>query len=408
MAKGKQGWMALVRLGIGLLVLLFVVRTVPWVDQLHWTDAAGVATTVEGEIEGDWKAETVVFRLGDEASVPDALPETFQAALSAGEPITVARAAPVLEGEVTLGSFAWDPGMPTAFSGMDRGLLLQATLMLLASFLVVVTRWWRLLAISGCPTSWFNALRLTFIGMFFNLVVPGLTGGDVIKAVVVASENPQRRTAAMVSVIVDRILGMGSLALIAGVVILASGSAFAELRLGIFGLLLAGLVGTLIYANPGLRKKISDSKLIDRLPLASKLRKIDDAAMVYLRHPIELTVAVLLSLANHAVIILAVFFLGLAIGVDREVVTLVDYFVIVPVANIVSSIPLAPGGWGVGEYIYGSLFEIVGAAATLGVAVSIVFRLIQLGFGLVGGLFLLLPGAREAVRQAEADVQTGS
>ena len=77
------------------------------------------------------------------------------------------------------------------FTGIDRTRLIQATLMLLFSFLIVVTRWWRLLAVSGCPTTWWNALRLTFIGMFFNLVVPGLTGGDVIKAVVDGLESQE-------------------------------------------------------------------------------------------------------------------------------------------------------------------------------------------------------------------------
>ena len=33
------------------------------------------------------------------------------------------------------------------------------------------------------PTPYVTVMRLTMLGMFFNLVVPGLTGGDIVKVV---------------------------------------------------------------------------------------------------------------------------------------------------------------------------------------------------------------------------------
>ena len=44
----------------------------------------------------------------------------------------------------------------------------------------------RYLRAIGVRLSFWNAHRLTFIGFFFNNVVPGATGGDVVKAVYVA------------------------------------------------------------------------------------------------------------------------------------------------------------------------------------------------------------------------------
>ena len=75
-----------------------------------------------------------------------------------------------------------------------------------------------------------------------------------------------------------------------------------------------------------------------------------------------------------------------------------EWFVLVPVANIVSSVPLAPGGWGLGEAAFKVLFEMIRANGALGVAVSVLFRLIQLSFGLIGGVFLLLPGHKVDIR----------
>lgn len=399
---GKRRLFAFLRVALGLAVLAFVARSLPWRDQLAWKDPAGAEQSALGTIEGDWKADEVRFRPAPEAVAPAELEPDARARWGSGEPLVLRRG----ESWGGLGAIDWKPGMPRAFASMESLWLVRAVGLFLLSFLVVVTRWWRLLALAGCPTSWFNALRLTFLGMFFNLVVPGLTGGDVIKAVIVARENPRRRADALVSVVVDRILGMGSLALIAAAVILVSGDAFRELRLPLFGLLAAGLVGVLLYASPHVRRGLGLSKLVDRLPLGDKLRSLDRAALVYLGHPLELSVAVLLSLFNHAVIIFGVQCLGHAVGVDAQAVGLRDYFVVVPVANIVSALPLAPGGWGLGEAAYGVLFKMIGASATLGVAISVVFRLIQLGFGLVGGLFLLLPGAKDAVRRAEAEAES--
>jgi uncharacterized membrane protein YbhN (UPF0104 family) len=217
----------------------------------------------------------------------------------------------------------------------------------------VITRWWRLLALASCPTSWFNALRLSFIGTFFNLVVPGLTGGDVIKAILVARENPRHRPDALVSVVVDRVLGVIALAVLAAGVIVVAGEDFRVLRLPLIGFLALGVVAVVAYVSPRLRGKLPLGKLVDRLPFGDKLRALDRAALVYLQHPVEMTVAFALSFLNHVVIVIAVACLGRAAGVDPETVGLREYLVVVPVANIISSLPLAPGGWGVGEAAYG-------------------------------------------------------
>jgi len=398
-SRGNKGLMVFVRVAVGLLVLAFVAYKVPWRDQLVW-QAGDVSVTVPGTIEGDWKAEAIRFLPDRGTPAPAEWPESARRSWSEGRSLPLSREDTVFGG----GRVKWEPGMPRAFSGMDSGPFVKAVLLFLFSFLIVVTRWWRLLAVAGCVTSWFNALRLTFLGMFFNLVMPGLTGGDVIKAVIVARENPERRADALVSVVVDRMLGMASLATVAAVVIVAVGSGFAELRVWVLGLLALGLVGLAVYASPAVRRRLPLTRLVDRLPLGDKLRKLDRAALTYLRHPLELSIAVALSLFNHVVIIVGVLHLGRAIGVDPAAVGLADYFIVVPVANIVSAVPVLPGGWGVGEAMYGGLFKTIGADPTLGVAVSILFRLTQLGFGLVGGLFLLVPGAQAAVREAEASV----
>jgi len=398
-ARSRKLW-TVVRLAAAAAILAFVGSNLPWRDQLVWIDAAGASHAVQGRIaSGDWTSDSITFRLTEASELPAAFPDRpWRDALKAplvGEAFPVER---VRSGEGGSG-YDWKPSMPRVFGGMQPQGLAGAFGLFLLGMVVVITRWWRLLSLAGCPTSWFNACRLTFLGMFFNLVVPGLTGGDLVKGVVVAKENPGRRADALVSVAVDRLLGLGVLALIGVVVVLLAGDSFQELRLPLVGLIVFGCLGAALYANKKLRRRLGLSALVDRLPFGDKLRSLDRAALLYLRQPFEMAVAVVLSVLNHLLIILGVCEIGRAFGVSEEMVSLVDFLVLVPVANIVSALPLAPGGWGLGEATFQVLFEMVGASGALGVAISVTFRLCQLVLGLIGGVFLLLPGGKVALRE---------
>ena len=379
----------------GLAILLFVARELPWTDSLSFQDAEGATHAVEGTIEGEWQDDRVRFHVEDDA-VLAGFPDELRRSAADGT-VEVERGA-----RADGSSFDWKPGMPRAFGDLERTGLIEALGFFLLGQVIAVTRWWRLLALAECRTSWFNAMRLTLLGMFFNIVVPGLTGGDVVRAAIVVRENPAHRADAFVSVIVDRLLGLGTLAILAAVVIFVSGDTFDDLRRPLIWSGVAAAVLFVLYTQKTLRKKLGLSWVVDRVPLGSKLRSLDRAAFVYLRHPFELAFAFVLSAANHFAVVLGVFCLGLAFGVPRAEVGLGEYLVLVPVANIVSALPLAPGGWGLGEFVYKELFEMIDANATMGVAISVTFRLCQLAIGLLGGVFLLLPGAKPSLDPLEA------
>ncbi len=404
-APSTRRLLALLRVGLALLILGWVGQNLPWSDELSFRDESGQEHVASGRIEGDWKQDLVRFFPEDPAVIDARWPLGAREPLARGEPILAKRRA-----EQDPSGFDWHPGMPRAFRDMDVSRLLLAQGLFLAAVLTIVTRWWRLLALAGCPTSWWNALRLTFLGLFFNNVLPGATGGDVVKGVVVAKENPGRGAEALVTVLVDRVFGMIALALVALVVILVEPflrgegvSAFVDLRASLLWGLGVCALGLALYANKPFRRRTGLSALVDRLPLAEKLRSLDRAALSYLKQPGQVAIAFVFSFVNHALVTLGVFVLGGALGVPRGAVSLTDYFVLVPVANLISAVPLAPGGWGVGELAFQGLFRMIHASPAMGVAVSVTFRLSQLTIGLLGGLFMLFPHSRSEVREARED-----
>ncbi len=387
----------LLKLALAIALLAFVGTLVPWTDVLL-VQRGESTLEVPGEIDGDWKQDAIRFRVSEDFE-DSGLDAAAREALAPGTVVAVRRGDEAAPLAGTLGAeLDWRPGMPRVFRELDpRGLAIALGLFFCA-IATVVTRWWRLLAIADCGTTWFNALRLTFLGLFFNIVFPGLTGGDVVKAVLVVRENPSRRADALMSVIVDRLIGLLALALLAGVMLLFLGDEFAQLRVPVAVFLGVGIVGGIVYSHNGLRRRVGFDRILARLPMGERVRKLDEAFLVYSRRPGELALAAGLSIVNHLCFASAVFALGRAFG---DVQPFSNYLAIVPVANIVSSIPIAPGGWGVGEAMYRSLFLLVGADPTVGVAVSITQRLCVMVVGLLGGSFLLLPGGRVRLEEIQ-------
>src|SRR6185295_11301708 len=270
---------------------------------------------------------------------------------------------------------------------------------ILAGAMIAITRWWRLLAVAGCATRWASAFRLSFLGLFFNVVLPaGITGGDVIKAVLVVREHPERRADAFVTVVVDRALGLLVLMALASIVVLVSGDRFAELKLPVAGAFLAALAGIFVLLHQGTRRALGLSKILERMPQQARLRSIERALRFYSERPLEILIAILLSGVNHLLIAASVYVLGHAFG---DQLSYLEYLGISAIANTISSVPITPAGWGVGEWAFGSLFHVLGSPSTLGVAVSVAYRLLTAVPGLVGGVFLLLPGGKSVRREIE-------
>ena len=377
------------------LVLVLVARTVPWRDSLTWS-AGGTEATLAGRIEGDWSADRVDFVVTPEAAGRADLPAGLRERLAAGERSGEGTRLALERG----GELAWMPGMPRVFGGLEASALGFAALLLAGGIVFTSTRWWRLLRAAECPTTWWTALRLNVLGFFFNIVIPGLTGGDVIKAVLAAKEHPERKAAAVVSILVDRLLGLYVLALMAAVVVVRLWDQMVEIRWPVVLGVAAGFAGTLVYLSGGLRRALHFDRLIGRLPGGDKLKALDDAVLIYSKHPADVVWALLFSIGNHVCVFGAIFLLARSFGAHD--LSPFEGFAVVSIGNIVSSVPIAPGGWGVGEAVYGYLFDMLGSSRTLGLATSITFRLALMAIGLLGGLMLLLPGGREALEGAQA------
>jgi len=214
----------------------------------------------------------------------------------------------------------------------------------------------------------------------------------------VVRENPQRRADALVTVIVDRGLGLVVLAGLATLVVLTTGDKFHELRWPVVLCFIAMVVGIALFVHPLPRRALGISRLLERVPQREKLKSIERALHEYANHPLEMLFAVLFSIVNHCGIAGAIWAIGRAFGAE---LSFSEYLGVIAIANTVSSLPIAPSGLGVGEVLIGYLFHLLGSTQTLGVAVSVTYRLLTVALNLSGGIFLLLPGGKEVRAEIE-------
>jgi uncharacterized protein (TIRG00374 family) len=260
---------------------------------------------------------------------------------------------------------------------------------------IAAIRWRRFLQIVNCEAGIVNTMRLSFIGMFFNLVVPGLTGGDAVRAIMLAREYPQIRVAAMTTVFVDRLFGLASLVVMALIAIALINTPLTEIATPLMLLTLFSSLGLVLYSSAKARGIMRLGRLLDRLSFAETIRSADRAILPIIRSPYELSLALALSFAGHIAAIMGIVLIGNGFGIDLAVI---QYFVVVPIASLISTLPLTPGGWGLGEAAFHTLFEMINQPGSMGVAVSVTYRILLVALGMIGGLWLVVSNRKDTIK----------
>ncbi|MCK4600900.1 MAG: flippase-like domain-containing protein, partial [Phycisphaerae bacterium] len=251
--------------------------------------------------------------------------------------------------------------------------------------------------------------RLTFLGLFFNAVVPGTVGGDLVKAYYVSKHTP-RKAAALVSTFVDRMMGLTELTLLAAVMIVVVWAAgletFEKIRLPAISIVVVIFVVALVLTfllSKRFRRLLHLQKLYQRLPIAKHIAAAGHAANLYRRRLRYLAQAVLMTFGAHVFWVGAIAFIGASLGLQ---IPWYSYFVYIPLIYILGAVPLTPGGVGLIEKFYVVFFVAAAVGASEVLALALLARLLPMFWGLPGAVVAVtgprLPKA-EAIK-AELDL----
>ena len=254
-------------------------------------------------------------------------------------------------------------------------------------------RWYLLVRALGMRFRMQDAFRLGFLGYLFNFVSVGSVGGDLFKAVFLAREQPGRRTEAVATVIVDRVIGMFSLFLLASTGILLTGAMgegnSIQVQTIARATLLATAIGSAVVALLLVPAATGPKMLglVGAVPKVGKvLSSLVSAARVYRDKLPVLLAGCAISLTTHALFTLAVY--CIACGLPGAHPPLATHFVIVPMGMAAGGLPLPLGALGAMEYVLDYLYRKV-SASNQGLVVALGYRLVTVVIAMVGaGIYL--------------------
>jgi len=261
------------------------------------------------------------------------------------------------------------------------------------SLVIGVERWRHFLKSQNISIPFFQAFQLSLIGVFFNFAMPGGVGGDLIKGYYITRTSPNAKVAAAVTVLLDRLIGLLAMSLIALVVMLFKWDMVREQRelMFIFILVLGVTGGSMLIWTLIFSRRLYNlgwiEKILKLLPRSHTLLRTYNSVADY-RHTKQVFFSTLfLSFAAQMAAIGFFVFAGRALGYD---VPASIYFVVIPIAFMVQSIPLSPGGIGVGQTASFFLFNLMQPdSGSVGTLTTTAHQISLFLFGLVGAYFYL-------------------
>jgi uncharacterized membrane protein YbhN (UPF0104 family) len=253
----------------------------------------------------------------------------------------------------------------------------------LAGQVMSAYRWQLLAAIVKIHGPFREFLSYYFIGMFTNLFVPGLVGGDAARALYLGRRH-DKVGEAVASVLADRGLGLLALFWLA---------AFAAIFLN-YAPLPASVVNPTIVAGSLAMVGFVGFPILGRLlPLMPRpIRRAVGFVAPFLHRPAATLPAVALSLILQVSLAVCQFVLARGLGLSFP---LTLFLLCVPITNVVASLPVTLNGLGVRESAYLLLFGMAGMSKDDAIALGLLWFATTMAGGLTGAIaFATVPAPK--------------
>ena len=292
--------------------------------------------------------------------------------------------------------------------GLNLWVFAAALGIYIVSQLIFVARWFLLLRTQLIEISFWSALKLHFLGLFYNNCLPGSVGGDLLRAWYVTKHTDKKVEAAL-SVFIDRAVGLS------GMLIMASSSYFFipdrsrseqyESQPIEISLIQRAIEYKWIFIGIGITLVILAAIFIanvrGRMMLRSLLQLIYQKTMIVLAKVIEMiriyydkklviVGALLLTFCCQGLFIIGMVLVGSSLGITAPIKY---YFIFFPISWLLATLPISVGGAGVMEWWLKVMFvQICSVPSEQALALALSQRFLWL-IGSLPGVVVHLIGA---------------
>ncbi len=255
---------------------------------------------------------------------------------------------------------------------------------------LICSQRWRIFAHSlQMKGSYLSFVQMYFVGMFFNIGLPTLVGGDIIKAFIVSRKNNRSLQIGLASVIQDRASGLISLLAYGTLAILLCPMSWRGIPLWT-AYLVSWLAVAILLWLIAKGKHIYSRFIVSESPtiVQRMLRSIAE-----LHQSLEfssLTYGALLQVALYSFL-----YSGLLLWALRQVtvaaghpVDMIPFFALVPLVTLATMLPVTPSGLGIRELFYVEALSLAGVPRHEGLVISLAISALLVVSSLAGTFFL--------------------
>lgn len=273
-----------------------------------------------------------------------------------------------------------------AMASADPRLLILAFTLHIVGYLLCSWRWQLLIKAQGASVGLVPLAASYMVGIFFNNFLPGVMGGDIVRASDTA--RPLRSfTKSALTLFVERLTGMAALLILAFFALCLIGwdALGNDNIVWILGAV-AGLIAliALILFNPRLQKAI---RYLLSFPFMSRILRIAQgihhAAEAFRGNKQVIAWCVLISVLFQINVIFHYFLIGHALEIP---VAWYYYFIIIPISLLILMIPASINGIGLREQVFVYFFAQFGVSAAYSISLAwIAFGMVLLQ-AILGGI----------------------
>lgn len=286
--------------------------------------------------------------------------------------------------------------------------LLGGFLLCLPPVLLCMVRWKMILDAQEMHLGWRRVNSIFFIGLFFNSFMIGPTGGDLVKAYYTARETSHKKTEAVSTILIDRIVGMLTLALLVGVMIIVRWDFFMSnpiSRIYAWPALTACAIlvgGGIVAFSVHIFEVFPWIKRWNHIRVVGKVldtvERVYNAFYVCRSNPRLLLRLVLTSFCVQISFVTVGWCVGNALGIQAA---FIDYLSFSPVVGLIGGIPLTPGGTGIREAASIHLWSALSVSSDKALLLAFIPYVCMLVWGLPGGLLFLRQGKDSSVAKMQ-------
>ena len=278
--------------------------------------------------------------------------------------------------------------------------LVVATIVYSFALIITFYRWYYLLRLQSINLSFKETLILHMSGYFFNTTTPGAVSGDVVKMATVMKRDPDNRIPAIMTIFMDRLIGLYALILIVLILVIPSFNFILtkgsnKLQLAVVLVACASVCGVIFIAGWMIRKKICSISFIAKLIswLESKspklfvaFQQVFDTVDTYKAHWKKCLFLLSISLLSHTCLGLSFYFVGKSLGITANPIL---FILSIQISNALSSVLPLPGGLGIRDAVGKAFLIALGCTEVQAASTPLMYTAIILFWAVIGSIFFL-------------------